>query len=186
MKKFLSILLLMLPLGGTAISQTVDPEPTPYEGLSPFVIQWELAPRFLFTDREELSGLTFFDRSYVCPPKEVMEKWVAAAAKKVERTYVPELHDCDDLAWEMLVFLRREAVKAHEPKLRHAIIAGMAYVSITQPIKELGTDIIGDHALVLVRVKGGGWWLIEPGNGKGVKLDEPLFEGSLKFNGAWF
>ena len=62
----------------------------------------------------------------------------------------------------------------------------MAAVTITQPIKELDIDFKGDHALVLIRVRNGTWWLIEPGNGKGVKLDEVLFEGSMQFNGAWF
>lgn len=187
MKKMFFLSLLSALLGGTAIAQKADKEVITYEGLSPRNVQWELAPRFLFTDPEELAGLTFFDRSYVAVPKDTMEKWVAVAQKKVDQTYVSELHDCDDKAWELLVFLRREAVKAHEPKLPYALLAGMAAVHINQPIKELGIDFMGDHALVLIRVKEGrGWWLIEPGNGKGVKLDEVLFEGSVQFNGAWF
>ena len=141
MKKFLSILLLMLPLGGKAIAQRLEPEA--YQSMFPRHIQHELAPSFLFTVDDDISGLTFFDQRYVSVSKKIMERWVAAAFKKVERTYVSELHDCDDLAWEMLVFLRREAMHAH-PKLEYGLLAGMAAVKVNTPIPELGITFTGD------------------------------------------
>jgi hypothetical protein len=184
MKKFLSILLLMLPLAGNA--QKLDkPEVPTYEGLSPRNVQWELAPYFLFTEAEDLAGLTFFDRNYVAVTKDNMERWVAAAFKKVERTYVAELHDCDDLAWEMLVFLRREAMHTH-PRMEHGLLAGMAAIKINTPIPELGITFTGEHAVVLVRVRNAGWWIIEPGTGKGTKLAEEIFDGRVELKGVWF
>ena len=184
MKKL--VLLFSLLLAGTAAGQKIDkPEVPTYQGMAPRNVQWELAPKFQFSDDSNLAGLTFFDRTYVAVTKENMEKWVAAAFKKVEKVYVAELHDCDDLAWEMLVFLRREAMHTH-PRMEYGLLAGLAAVTITQPIPELGIDFTGDHALVLIRVRDGTWWLIEPGTGQGTKLDEELFDGRLQLNGAWF
>lgn len=187
MKKLLPILLLILPLVGcsTAPAQRIDevaPAPV-YEGLSPYDIQAELVPRLLFAD--DVSGITFFDRRYVSVTKEMAEKWAGAAFKKVDQTYVAEVHDCDDKVWEFLVFLRREAIRTH-PKMEHALIAGLAAVTITQPIPELGIEFTGGHALVLIRVRGGTWWLLEPATGRGTKLDEELFDGRLELNGVWF
>lgn len=156
-----------------------------YEGFFPIQIQLELGRRFLFTDSSEWHGVTFFDTRYVSVSKETMEKWVATAFKKIDKTYVAELHDCDDLAWEMLVFLRREAMHAH-PQMEHGLLAGLAAVRLTRPIPELGTDFEGEHAVVLIRVKGGTWWVIEPSTGKGTKLDEELFDGRLELKGVWF
>jgi hypothetical protein len=182
MKKLLHILLLLLPLACPA--QKVEPAAV-YEGLSPRDVQWDLAPKFASTPLEDLAGVTFFDSRYVSVTKPTMEKWVAAAFKKVDQTYVAELHDCDDLAQELLVFLRREAMKAH-PRMEHGLLAGMAAVTILAPIPELGSDVTGEHAVVVIRARGGIWWVIEPSTGKGTKLDEEIFDGRLLLKGVWF
>ena len=125
MKKmfFLSVLSSLL-LGGTAIAQKADkPEPITYEGMSPRNVQWELAPRLLFAQDENLAGLSFFDRQYVAVPKDTMEKWVAAAQKKVDQTYVPELHDCDDKAWELLVSVARRSKRTSQSCLTRCSLA---------------------------------------------------------------
>jgi hypothetical protein len=182
MKNFLSILFaLALPV----FASEDKPKVEVYQGLSPIYVQQELAHRFLFADSSELAGITFFDNRYVSVSKETMEKWTAAAFKKVDKTYVAELHDCDDLAWEMLIFLRREAMHSH-PQMEYGLLAGLAAVRLTQPIPELGIDFEGEHAVVLTRTKDGIWWVIEPSTGKWTKLDEELFDGRLELKGVWF
>lgn len=124
------------------------------------------------------------DGLYISPTAQTAKLILKRAFRKLENVYVPEAYDCDDNAHELMVLLRKEALVEYR-EYPAGLAIGFIGVRIDGPIYEYG-DMTNDpedypmyHAMVVMRVKGGHWLLIEPLTHQVCELTGPIFEGQI-------
>lgn len=124
------------------------------------------------------------DRLYICPTPQTAKFILKRAFRKLENVYVSEAYDCDDNAAELMVLLRKEALVEYR-EYPAALAIGFIGVRIDGPIYEFG-DMSNDpedypmyHAMVVMRLKGNHWLLIEPLSHQVCELTGPIYEGQI-------
>lgn len=124
------------------------------------------------------------DREYISPTASTAKLILKRAFRKLENVYVPEAYDCDDNAQELMVLLRKEALVEYR-EYPAGLAIGFIGVRIDGPIYEYRemTDDPNDypmyHAMVVMRLKGGHWLLIEPLSHQVCELTGPIIEGQI-------
>ena len=124
------------------------------------------------------------DSQYISPTAQTAKLILKRAFRKLENVYVPEAYDCDDNAQEMMVLLRKEALVEYR-EYPAALAIGFIGVRIDGRIWEF-SDMTDNpenypmyHAMVVMRIKGGHWLLIEPLTHQVCELTGPIFEGQM-------
>lgn len=131
------------------------------------------------------------DRYYVSPTEQTARLILNRAFRKLENVYVPEAYDCDDNAQELMVLLRKEALVEYR-EYPAALAIGFVGVRIDGPVDGLRMgglqpeDFPVYHAMVVMRLKGGHWILIEPLTHQFCELTGPIFEGSITIHLIYF
>lgn len=131
------------------------------------------------------------DRAYISPTLGTAKLILKRAFRKLEDVYVPEAYDCDDNATELLMLLRKEALIEYR-EFPAALAVGFVGVRINAPIQEY-PQISDDpedypmyHAMVVMRLKGNHWLLIEPLTYQVCELTGPIYEGVIAVQMLYF
>lgn len=152
-----------------------------------------------FTFRRELGDLCpelwqpvfSVDRQYISPTEQTARLILKRAFRKLEDVYVPEAYDCDDNATELMVLLRKEALVEFR-EYPAALAIGWVGVRIDGPIQEYRgmtrepREYPMYHAMVIMRVKGNHWFLIEPLSHQVCELTGRIFEGAVTIHILYF
>jgi hypothetical protein len=131
------------------------------------------------------------DSRYVCPTLPTAKLILKRAFRKLEDVYVPEAYDCDDNAAELMILLRKEALVEYR-EYPAALAIGFVGVRIDGPIYEYRpmtfdpADFPLYHVMVIMRIKGGHWLLIEPLTHQVGELTGPIFEGQIAIELLYF
>jgi len=131
------------------------------------------------------------DMLYISPTEQTAKLMLKRAFRKLENVYVPEAYDCDDNAQELMVLLRKEALVEYR-EYPAALAIGFIGVRIDGPIDGLRMgglrpeDFPVYHAMVVMRLKGGHWLLLEPLTHQFCELTGPIFEGSITVHLIYF
>lgn len=131
------------------------------------------------------------DALYISPTEQTARLILKRAFRKLENVYVPEAYDCDDNAQEMMVLLRKEALVEYR-EYPAALAIGFVGVRIDGPVDGLRmggldpSDYPLYHAMVVMRLKGGRWLLIEPLTHQFCEFTGPIFEGSITVHLLYF
>lgn len=148
------------------------------------VTDWDFRLELFDLTTEKWSPIFAVDRNYISPTPQTAKLILKRALRKLENVYVPEAYDCDDNAQELMVLLRKEALVEYR-EYPAALAIGFIGVRIDGPIYEYA-DMTQDpedypmyHAMVVMRVKGGHWLLIEPLTHQVCELTGPIFEGQI-------
>jgi hypothetical protein len=115
------------------------------------------------------------DSYYISPTqKDIEDMVVFAIAHKEFTPYVEEAWDCDNFAREAKHWMDVWSLR-HYRHSRSAIAVGMAYVRLSDPDGEL----LGYHAMNVIRRNDGQWFFYEPQNGQLIPVDGPLSDGCI-------
>ena len=131
------------------------------------------------------------DRIYISPTAQTARLILKRAFRKLEDVYVPEAYDCDDNATELMTLLKKEALVEYR-EYPAALAIGWVGLRFDDRIQELrGMDFDADaypfyHAMVIMRLKGGTWLLIEPLTHQYCELTGPIFEGCIAVGLLYF
>lgn len=131
------------------------------------------------------------DLVYISPTEQTARLILKRAFRKLENVYVAEAYDCDDNATELMVLLRKEALVEYR-EFPAALAIGFVGVRIDGPIYEYRpmnfepSDFPLYHAMVIMRLKGGLWLLIEPLTHQVCELTGPIFEGQIGLELIYF
>lgn len=131
------------------------------------------------------------DKYYISPTEQTAKLMLKRAFRKLKNVYVPEAYDCDDNARELMVLLRNEALVEYR-EFPAALAIGFIGVRIDGPVDGLRMgglspeDFPVYHAMVVMRLKGGHWLLIEPLTHQFCELTGPIFEGSITVHLIYF
>ena len=128
------------------------------------------------------------DSKFVAIPSSEAHEWAIAARQNADLSYTEESWDCDDIALQFMVNMRH-SFHHFLKDVPWAPAIGLATITIRQPVEEFGfpaTVYPVKHALPIIRLSFGDWWLIEPTTGKWIKLDEELYDGRLELNTVIF
>lgn len=126
--------------------------------------------------------LTVMDGSFGCVPEETVRGLIAVAMFDFDNTYIVEARDCDDLALEFIVKLRR-AFRDLTDGVPLGSPIGLVGIKLVQDIPEMGYILHGKiayHAVVVVRCSEGKWLLVDPGTKKVTEFTGHLYEGSAE------
>lgn len=152
-----------------------------------------------FTFEEELDAICpelrqspfSLDAYYLSPTAQTAKLMLRRAFRKLENVYVSEAYDCDDNAQELMILLRKEALVEYR-EFPAALAIGFVGVRIDGPIYEYimpkldPSDYPLYHAMVVMRIKGGRWLLIEPLTHQVCELTGPIFEGQISIELIYF
>jgi hypothetical protein len=131
------------------------------------------------------------DRYYISPTDSTARLILKRAFRKLENVYVDEAYDCDDNAAELIVLLKKEALIEYR-EYPAGLAVGFIGLKFEGPIMEYPrrTDDPNDypfyHAMVVMRVKGGRWLLIEPLSHQVCELTGPIYEGVIVVKTLFF
>jgi len=131
------------------------------------------------------------DSLYVSPTAQTAKLILKRALRKLENVYVAEAYDCDDNATELMVLMRKESLVEYR-EYPAALAIGFVGVRIDGPIFEY-RDMSQDprdypiyHAMVILRLKDGHWWLIEPLTHQVCELTGPMIEEQIAIELIYF
>lgn len=126
-------------------------------------------------------NLVVMDTHYVLPSYTTAMKLIAAATKKVDRRYVVNAWDCEDVSQQFISEIRRLA-RVETREFPSGFPAALVGVHVYAPIPEFkwsGGEYPYGHAMVAIRIDDGRWLLVEPQNGKVVDITAPIYEGQI-------
>jgi hypothetical protein len=145
--------------------------------VSTYTIERELAP---FINNK--CKLTVMDGNFGCIPEKTIRDLIAVALFDFDNTYIVEARDCDDLALEFIVKLRK-SFRDFTDGVPLAAPIGLVGIKLVQDIPEMGYFLHGKiayHAVVVVRCEEGKWLLVDPGTKKISEFTGHLYEGSAE------
>lgn len=131
------------------------------------------------------------DYRYIAPTESTARLILKRAFRKLENVYVPEAYDCDDNAAELIMLLKKEALVEYR-EYPAGLAVGFIGLRFDGPIREYKSysddsdDYPFHHAMVVLRVKGGKWLLIEPLTHQVCELTGPIYEGSIVVKTLFF
>lgn len=134
--------------------------------------------RFIGDERKLITT----DARFVCLPEEQVRGMIKNLLFTFDNRYIVEARDCDDLAWEFIVKLRRFSRDVTD-EIPVAASVGFIGVKLVNDIPEMGYFLeggVGYHAVVIVRCMDGKWLLVDPGTKKVSELTQHLYEGSIE------
>lgn len=126
--------------------------------------------------------LVVMDNTFGCLPEERVLEITKKFLFTFDNSYVVEARDCDDLALEAIVKLRRLFRDETEgvPFAAPVGLVGIKIVSDIPDMRYLLEGRVGYHAAVVVRCAGGKYLLIDPGTKKVSEFTQYIYEGSIE------
>lgn len=131
------------------------------------------------------------DSRYLAPTVGTANLILKRAFRKLEDVYVAQAYDCDDNAHELMMLLRKEALIEYR-EYPAALAVGFVGVRIDERIPDYKnmTDDPDEypmyHAMVVMRVKGGRWYLIEPLSHQVTEFTGTIYEGKVTLHLIYF
>lgn len=131
------------------------------------------------------------DYRYISPTESTAKLILKRAFRKLENVYVTEAYDCDDNAAELIVLLKKEALVEYR-EYPAGLAVGFIGVRYDGPVRgyrgesDNPDDYPFYHAQVVLRVKGGKWWFIEPLTHQVCELTGPIYEGAIVVKTLFF